>query len=113
MAKWNPPHGKPLVCIHWLDAHGTASTAYTEETIPHKAYPMHTYGLLMRDDESGVSVCSENYFDDVDQIMNYRGHSFIPRGMVVSVEVLLSPTRHRKKPQPAEPSESQTHTPPH
>lgn len=94
---WKPTHGKPLVCVHWLDAHGSATQAYTEQNIPHATYPMETYGILLRDDEQGVSVASETYYDDIDHERNYRGHTFIPRSMVERVEIVRAPARKRAK----------------
>lgn len=97
MARWNPSHGKSLVCVHWLDAHGSATQAYTTTSIPHSTYPMETYGLLLRDDEVGVSIGNETYFDDIDKEQNYRGHTFVPRAMVVRVDHLLDPPKKRAK----------------
>lgn len=101
---WNSSHGKALVVVHWLDAHGSSTQAYTEENLQHKAFPMDSYGLLLRSDEEGVSIATETYFDDIDQIQTYRGHTFIPRGMVVSVEVLKAAKKSKVKPQAAPPS---------
>lgn len=108
MSTWKPSHGKPLVCVHWKDAHGSASQAYTEANIPHSVYPMETYGLLLRDDEAGVSIANETYWDDIDHERNYRGHTFIPRGMVSKIEVV----RDVKKPKAPPPPSGQSPTAP-
>lgn len=100
MTRWSPKHGKSLVCVKWNDAHGSATQIYSERE--HEAYPMETYGLLMQDDDKGVSVVSETYWDNLDEKQEFRGHTFIPRGMVISVDVLLTPyvktARARKTP---------------
>lgn len=92
---WKPSHGKTLVCVYWLDAHSSATRAFTEENVLHKTAPMETYGLLIKDDEAGVSIANETYMDDIENVQTYRGHTFIPRGMVVRVDVLLSPASKR------------------
>lgn len=91
---WNPKHGKPLVCVYWNDAHGSATQVYSDHE--HKPYPMETYGLLLREDNEGVSICSETYFDNIDEKQEFRGHTFIPRGMVKDLVILLKPKEPRK-----------------
>jgi hypothetical protein len=73
----------PLVALTWLDAHGSISPSEVHE-IPHAPIKITTYGLLMRDDEAGVSVANEACHDGT-----YRGVTFVPRGMVVSVEPVI------------------------
>ena len=109
---WNPKHGKPLVCVYWNDAHGSATQVYSDQE--HKPYPMETYGLLLKDDETGVSICSETYFDNIDTKQEFRGHTFIPRGMVINLEILLKPHGPRK-PRKSRTVASQSHegTPEH
>ena len=93
---WNPKHRKALVCVHWDDAFASkATSAYTEENVPHKLEPMETFGLLLKQDAIGVSVACETYYNDEEKQHEYRGHTFIPAAMVVSVEVLLKPRQPR------------------
>jgi hypothetical protein len=67
---------------------------------------METYGLLLREDEVGVSIGNETYFDDIDKEQNFRGHTFIPRAMIVKVERLLElPKRKAKTKNPPPPIE--------
>lgn len=96
MTKWKPAHGCALVCVRWMDAHGSATQAYTKTSIPHATYPMETYGLLLRDDEIGVSIGNETYFDDIDKEQTFRGHTFVPRAMITAVDVLLTPVTPRR-----------------
>lgn len=83
---------KELVSVKWLDAHGTSITAYAEHEIPHAAYEVTTYGLLLREDDSGVSVAAEVCSDNT-----YRGVTFIPKGMIVEVHRLSGAKRKQKK----------------
>lgn len=88
----------PLVLVHWKDA-WTNELGVTVEDVgaSHKSMDVHTLGWLLKDDEIGVSLANE-YFDD-----QYRGRTFIPRGMVVSVvpHVLHLPRKPREKKQRA------------
>jgi len=78
---------RPLVILRWDDAHAYDSEM-EESEINHQAIPITTYGLLLRDDEIGVSIANEQTSETT-----YRGHTFVPRAMVRSVQVL------RKQPQ--------------
>lgn len=84
---------KELVYVRWLDAHGSATSAYAEHEIPHAAIEITTYGLLLRDDDKGVSLASEYCAD-----ATFRGVTFIPKPMIVEgpVAVLKRPVRRRK-----------------
>lgn len=70
-----------LVKVVWLDAHGSAAIAYELHEIPHKAIEVASYGLLLRQDDIGVSIASERCGDST-----YRGYTFMPAGMVMKVE---------------------------
>lgn len=85
---------KELVAVKWLDAHGSSTTAYAEHEIPHAAIEITTYGLLLREDEAGVTVASEWCKDNT-----YRGVTFIPKGMMVGdpTKLTTAPKRKRKK----------------
>lgn len=81
-----------LVCVIWKDAHGSAANVvYDIDEIPHAPIECESYGLLLKQDEVGVSIASEKV--DVD---TYRGYSFIPAGMLVSIKPMKKPRKPRK-----------------
>jgi hypothetical protein len=80
-----------LVCVTWKDAHGTMGTALSLHEIPHSSIEIKSYGLLLRQDEEGVSIASEICADGT-----YRGYTFVPKGMLVSVEPVVKPKQARK-----------------
>lgn len=84
------PH--PLVRVVWLDAHGSAVSSYSLDEIPHAAVKVETYGLLLKQDEVGISIASEICDGDT-----YRGYSFMPAGMLVSVTPVTKPRKQRVK----------------
>jgi hypothetical protein len=89
---------KPLVIVTWNDAHGDATTARSADDIQHKPMVMLTVGWLLRDDGTGVSLAAEHCTED----KTWRGITFVPRGMVISVGHIVRPRRPRKvKEQPA------------
>jgi hypothetical protein len=82
---------KPLVAVKWLDAHGSSTIAYAEHEIPHAAIVVITEGRLLRDDEAGITLANERCADHT-----WRGVTFIPSGMIVSVSAPEHATRPRK-----------------
>lgn len=80
-----------LVAVKWRDAHGSALSEFAEHEIPHRAYIWTTYGLLMRDDDEGISIASEVSEG------SYRGVTFVPRQMVIEVIDLGVPHRPRER----------------
>lgn len=82
----------PLVRVVWLDAHGSAVSSYSIDEIPHAAIKVETYGLLLKQDEVGISIASEICDNDV-----YRGYSFVPAGMLVSVTPVTKQRKPRAK----------------
>jgi hypothetical protein len=93
----------PLVAVVWDDAKATAVVEYDLNEVRtqfHKAARYTTYGLLLVDDDKGITLASEEGDDQ-----NLRGLTFIPRQMVVEVVVLgrQRPKRIRQKKQPAGP----------
>ncbi len=82
-----------LVKVIWRDAHGSATGAYSLHEIPHEAIEVMSYGLLLRQDEVGVSIASERCGDDT-----YRGYTFMPKGMVVSVTPIKRKRQTKVKP---------------
>ncbi len=83
---------KPLVKVTWLDAHGSATTAYAEHEIPHAGILITTYGLLLREDAVGVTIANEFCADGT-----YRGCTFVPAGMLVGKPEPVIPQRKKKK----------------
>ena len=91
---------KPIVAVRWMDAHGSATTAYAEHEIPHGGIEITTYGLLLRDDAVGVSVAAEACADGT-----YRGVTFVSRPMVLDIVPITKPRRPKpKEPTPWTPS---------
>ena len=80
-----------LVAVRWRDAHGSSLSEFAEHEIPHRAYIWTTYGLLMRDDDEGISVASEVSEG------SYRGVTFVPRQMIIEVIDLGVPHKPRER----------------
>ena len=83
----------PLAAVVWDDAKATAVVEYDLNEVRtqfHKAARYTTYGLLVVQDDKGITLASEEGDDQ-----NLRGLTFIPRQMVVEV-VLLGKPRARK-----------------
>lgn len=74
-----------LVCVTWNDAAGTATRIFDAHR-DHAPTVMHTVGWLLKQDRAGVSVACERWMEDGQWA--YRGHTFIPRQIVVSVSRL-------------------------
>lgn len=93
----------PLVVVKWNDAWTTEIPASLDGHLVHKPELITTIGWLMVDDEQGVQLANE-FYDST-----YRGRTFIPRGMVVSVtEYSLSKKKKKKDANipPAPPADS-------
>lgn len=74
-----------LVVVRWKDAWVDGNEPVTlgaEVATTHKPKVIVTVGWLLREDESGVSVANEHYDDE----NVYRGRTYIPREMIVSLE---------------------------
>jgi len=87
----------PLAAVVWDDAKATAVEEYDLSEVRtqfHKPARYTTYGLLLVDDEKGVTLASEEGDDH-----NLRGLTFIPRAMVVEV-VFLGRARAKRKSRP-------------
>jgi hypothetical protein len=90
-----------LVSLRWRDAHGTATQQYEIHELPHKALEITTYGLLLRDDDDGVSIASEYCGGGT-----YRGVTFVPRSLVIEVKP-VKPQRKKKESPRANPRSSE------
>lgn len=72
----------PLVGVEWGDAHGDAVKVIDAESLHtwHKSCIITTFGLLVRDDEAGVTVVMEDLRDG-----DWRGPTFIPRSLIQAI----------------------------
>jgi hypothetical protein len=99
----------PLAAVVWDDAKATAVEEYDLNEVRtqfHRPARYTTYGLLLVDDEKGVTLASEEGDD-----RNLRGLTFIPRAMVVEV-VFLGRARAKKKSRPKRQAEATPHAAP-
>ena len=97
------PTNLELVILTWLDAHtDTSEFSLTELDEKHKAWQIETVGWLLRDNQEGVSLANEKTSPET-----YRGFTFVPKGMVLSVKPYKSPRKPRiAKPKSVKPIES-------
>jgi hypothetical protein len=87
-----------LVAVVWDDAKATAVVEYDLNEVRtqfHKAARYTSYGLLLVDDEKGITLASEEGDD-----RNLRGLTFIPRPMIVEVVVLARQRVRKARPKP-------------
>lgn len=75
---------KQLVVVTWADAKATQAEFYAEGDVPHEPATVHTAGWLLKDDELGITIANE-WFQEEDV---WRGTTFVPRAMVLSVKRL-------------------------
>lgn len=80
-----------LYACTWNDAHGSSSMV-AEHEIEHRPYVFTTVGYFLRSDDVGVSMAFERAEDGL-----YRGHTFIPRVMVIEEWSLGELKRKRAK----------------
>ena len=81
-----------VVALRWLDAHGTATNVYEIHELPHEALEIVTFGLLLRDDEKGVSIAAEDCGSGC-----YRGITFVPRVLIVECKPVRPVRRKRER----------------
>lgn len=90
----------PLVAVVWDDAKATAVVEYDLNEVRtqfHRAARYTTYGLMLVDDDKGITLASEEGDDH-----NLRGLTFIPRPMVLEVVTLTRPrTRNARVRRPS------------
>lgn len=84
----------PIYAVRWLDAHGSDGTISVHE-IDHKPYVYTTVGYLLRSDEVGVSIASEQGEDG-----KFRDITFIPRLMIEDESPILPKKRAKKHAKP-------------
>lgn len=83
-----------LVRVTWNDAHGGSSEMFMVDQIPHEPAVMTTYGLLLKQDEKGVSVANE-----IHENGQVRGHTFIPAQLIINVQSIQTRRVRKKKAQ--------------
>lgn len=88
---------QPLVEVLWDDAHMSLDeyTAEEAERDIHRPEQVKSYGLLVREDERGVTIAMDIGVSDG----KYRKLTFIPKGMVIKVTELGQPRQPRKRKQ--------------
>jgi hypothetical protein len=89
---------RQIVIVEWIDAHTTELEELKPEDVEgelHFGYHTTSFGLLVRSDEKGLSLCTDLQTGP-DGSMHYRCAHFIPRGMILSERTLPAP-KHAKK----------------
>lgn len=86
---------RPLVCVTWIDAHKDQDE-HAARDIPHEPAVCRVYGLLLRQDDAGVTLADEETWLR-DNEVTYRGRTFIPAPFVVEVVQLAVPQRRRRR----------------
>ena len=81
-----------IVCVTWMDAHGNAFAVYEAHEIPHAAAIVRTYGVLLREDEAGVTIANEVF-----EAGSFRGVTLIPKGMIREVADVSRRSRRRTR----------------
>jgi hypothetical protein len=86
-----------FVICRWLDAWCDGVDDVTIEKVieKHRPLEMETRGWLLLEDDVGVSLFYERSAD----LASYRGRTFIPRGMVKSIED-FPPKRKKRQSKP-------------
>ena len=64
------------------DAHGSATEIF-DQAEHHQPCTMTLVGWVMANDKAGVSVCCERWIEK--GVAKFRGHTFVPRGIVTTV----------------------------
>lgn len=83
-----------FVTVEWDDAwaDGVDDTTLDKVHEKHRPIVMETRGWLLLDDDAGVSL----FYERVKDHTSYRGRTFIPRGMIVSVNDFPPKRKARK-----------------
>lgn len=82
-----------VVVVEWDDAHGSTVDEVNESSLAsmHAAAVMRTIGWLVLLDDEGASIANELQPDGT-----YRGHSFVPLGIIRAIRVLTKQPLHRR-----------------
>lgn len=79
----------PHVTVVWGDAYSQDATRYisfADARKWHKPMASHTTGWLMIRDLHGVTIAGERQIDPNTGQYLYRGHTFIPSGMILKIK---------------------------
>jgi len=84
-----------FISCKWLDAwtDGVDDTTLEKVKEKHRPIEMETRGWLLVDDDVGISLFYER---SLESPQSYRGRTFIPRGMIKSIDI-LNISKPRKK----------------
>jgi hypothetical protein len=84
----------PLVAVRWHDAKGDATKEIDAENVHqwHKPHVITTFGLLMVDDDIGITILTEDTENG-----DYRGPTFILRSLVQETWLVSANPYRRKK----------------
>ena len=85
MAKPTKVEKHPFAIVIWDDPNSSSTEVITDENVVKYHVPavMKTVGWIIKDDEKGISICNEVFYEH--DIPNYRGHTFILRSLIRSV----------------------------
>lgn len=78
----------------WIDATEPKTIADVDQE--HKPLVVKTFGWLLKEDETGVSLASERYLDNAEHDV-FRAKTFIPRQMIKSVTPVNLTQKRAKK----------------
>lgn len=83
-----------LVVVKWADAWTESDQPVSADDVRlhHAPTEVETIGWLLHQDDAGISLANERYD------LSYRGRTFIPRGMVLSVTPFTLSRPRQKKP---------------
>lgn len=72
-----PAKGLEVWAVEWEDAH-FSSLEYERDEIVHRPTLYITVGILVKNDETGVTLSS-----DIGETGSFRGTNFVPRKMIL------------------------------
>ena len=88
----------PIVIVEWNDAWLEGTEFITLDGIKdsHAPWVVKTVGWKLQDDDKGISIANERVV--VDDRERFRGRTFIPRQMVISVGPVVKQRKKRVSP---------------
>lgn len=84
----------PFALLRWDDANASSTEMVTVHNLAkvHRPVSILTAGWVLQDDAEGITIACEYCGDG-----EYRGHTFVPRSLVRSIESLVKPRAKRTK----------------